>query len=1173
MVPSSATDTWASTNEVSETDNSYDSGFTYVEYLGLYTEPAIYGKVVSQTDYDYGNGAKGLALRTTNTQYQAFVNSNYLTNNLLDLPYSVQVLNGSGTQMAYTYYGYDQSPLVSTGATLNGESYPGNQTSVYRWLNGSTTGTTNCGAVTSGYLQSTKVYYNTGELQQGTDPCGYTTTYQYNSGNTGALPTSVTNALGQTTTYFYDSENLVVTSISDPNQQTTTKNYDILTRLISVSYPDGGSTTFCYTDTGGSTCSQSGAPYEVVKTVAITPSLNETSTVVFDGLGRISQTQLNSDPSGVDYTLTTYDADGRKSQVYNPTRCATITSNCNSETTWGVTTTNYDPLNRVTSVVEQDGGTVSTNYSAFPCTTVTDEAGNSRESCVDGLGRMTSVIEDPGSSPHLNYSTSYAYDALSNLTGVTQNGSNSSYARTRRFSYDSLSELTSAQNPESGTISYAYDADGNVIAKTAPSPNQPSTGTNTVVTTYSYDTLNRMTGKSYVDSYTSNPATAYALFGYDGVALTGCTTSPPSDTDSYPIGRRTAMCDGSGGTAWSHDKMGRILKVRRTIGTVKGEYDNDAYNLDGSVQSITALAYQVNYNYNKARQPISVANGSDPFNYAASATYAPTGEVTGMSLGAAPITVANAYSDRLQPILLSATTTSATLFSECFDFHLGVAITTPSQCALSAYTTGDNGNVYTIANERDSTRTQTFQYDSLNRITQGQSSGAQWGETYTIDAWSNLTNIGQVSGKTNHEGLSQSALTNNQLTGFTYDAAGNMTVNGSDTYVYDAENRLIATAGMSYIYDGDGDRVEKCTEGTTAGTCASGATGTMYWRGTSPDPQSETDLSGNVLENYIFFGRQRIARREPTKTVHFYFSDHLGSHGVVENATGTACEQDIDYYPYGGQENDYCPNVAQNYKFTGKERDAESGNDYFEARYYSSAMGRFLSPDWSAKEEPVPYATFDDPQSLNLYSYVRNNPLARVDADGHCDTPGGVCAFFTTMALGAKSMITLGFDHSAVQQHDQMLAGFENAHPAVKAIDNAVKAFESSPAAMVAGPAGEAGALTKGAAALADDALVVRGGVATAEQLTKGAETVAADGKLSGISVQSANGASVSELSSGLKNNQVSVTTAGEIRATGAEVNPTPTPGNPNHCDLCNVDANKVSQTFKQQPNPAKIPQ
>jgi RHS repeat-associated protein len=74
---------------------------------------------------------------------------------------------------------------------------------------------------------------------------------------------------------------------------------------------------------------------------------------------------------------------------------------------------------------------------------------------------------------------------------------------------------------------------------------------------------------------------------------------------------------------------------------------------------------------------------------------------------------------------------------------------------------------------------------------------------------------------------------------------------------------------------------------------------------------------------------------------------------------------------------------------TGKERDAESGNDYMFARYYNSATGRFLSPDWSAKIMPVPYAKLDDPQSLNLYAYLMNNPLAGVDADGHCgaDTP------------------------------------------------------------------------------------------------------------------------------------------------------------------------------------------
>lgn len=72
---------------------------------------------------------------------------------------------------------------------------------------------------------------------------------------------------------------------------------------------------------------------------------------------------------------------------------------------------------------------------------------------------------------------------------------------------------------------------------------------------------------------------------------------------------------------------------------------------------------------------------------------------------------------------------------------------------------------------------------------------------------------------------------------------------------------------------------------------------------------------------------------------------------------------------------------------TGKERDAETGLDFFGARYFSGAQGRFTSPDWSAKPQPIPYATLSDPQTLNLYGYVRNNPLKNHDPDGH------VCIF------------------------------------------------------------------------------------------------------------------------------------------------------------------------------------
>ncbi|HWY23091.1 MAG TPA: RHS repeat-associated core domain-containing protein [Candidatus Acidoferrum sp.] len=159
------------------------------------------------------------------------------------------------------------------------------------------------------------------------------------------------------------------------------------------------------------------------------------------------------------------------------------------------------------------------------------------------------------------------------------------------------------------------------------------------------------------------------------------------------------------------------------------------------------------------------------------------------------------------------------------------------------------------------------------------------------------------------------------------------------------------------------------------------------------DPLSETDLAGSVQNTYVFFNGQRVARSD-SAGVHYYFSDQVGSHGVVENATATVCEQDIDYYPYGAVQNDYCALVPQHHKFTGKERDAESGLDNFGARYNASSMGRFVSVDplWVKADRMV------DPQRLNLYAYGRNNPLKFTDPTG-MDMKMGNCPGNMTISM------------------------------------------------------------------------------------------------------------------------------------------------------------------------------
>ena len=189
---------------------------------------------------------------------------------------------------------------------------------------------------------------------------------------------------------------------------------------------------------------------------------------------------------------------------------------------------------------------------------------------------------------------------------------------------------------------------------------------------------------------------------------------------------------------------------------------------------------------------------------------------------------------------------------------------------------------------------------------------------------------------------------------------------------------VLSSPTWYYVYDGDGNRVEKCT----SSTCPSNGTGTQYWRSLAGDPISESSLNGTVNHEFIFFSGQRVARRDIAgNTVHYYFSDHLGAHAVVMNAAGTQCEQDADYYPYGGVQNDYCTTpLAQNYKFTGKERDTESGLDNFGARYNASSMGRFTSPD-----PLLSSAALLNPQTWNRYPYALNNPLRIVDPTGLWD--------------------------------------------------------------------------------------------------------------------------------------------------------------------------------------------
>ena len=970
FVPSQTATVWPN-GQQNKTGYAYDSGVNiYYPYWtcgapctfgSSVVATAIYGKVLNKSEYDYGNGAPGALLRTTTTSYLALNNSTYLSANLLDLPSSVQV-TGSGPG-AYTTFNYDE-----TGSPAGAH---GNLTSTRRWLN-----------TNGSYLVTSNVYDTYGRVTSATDPKNNPpTTYGYlpyscptGTGYAGSGPTKVTNALGQVTYNCYDLTAGLLNSTTDPNSQTTSYLYDNMYRTTQVNNPDGGQATFAYP-----------TPNEVDIGEKMDNSGHyKTASLLVDGLGRkIRQIASNGETTPYDQADTCYNGNGRvsfQSYPYQGNGFATARVCSGAGDSFA-----YDAFGRPTTVTHSDSSIISTSYTGNS-TTVTDEQGKNRQSKTDGLGRLTQVIENPGG---LNYTTAYTYDALDNLTGVTQAGS-----RPRTFVYDSLSRLTSSTNPEANwapatqtnvATTYAYDANGNLVNKTEPAQNQQSTAT--VTLTYCYDPLNRLTAKAYTSQTCTNGwlPSPVATYVYDGGALpSGCSVG--SFSYGLAIGKRTAMCDAAGSEAWSYNIVSgtgwQIVDQRTTNSVTKSTtYQNNLLGLPTAIQYPSGRT--ITYGYNLGARPVSATDGTTSVNYENTVHYWAGGAPCWTGYGGA-ITSAATFNPRLQPLAMQATS-SVVPFTTCAGLgQTGNLLDLSYNFSLGS---GDNGNVMGITNNRDATRSQTFAYDALNRLLTAQTTSTYptspahcWGETFGYDTWGNFLSIGVASTSYNgctQESLSVTASAQNRIStsGYVYDTAGNMTAAPptGTTYNYNAENQLTATAGLTYTYDGDGKRVQK-------------SNGPIYWYGMDGSVLDETDLTGSTTNSsfneYVFFGGKRIARRDSSNNVFYYAADHLGTSRVIAQvpsgqSIATLC-YDADFYPFGGERPPYINTCSQNYKFTAKERDSESNLDNFGARYHGSAIGRFTSVDPKVKSGLRMLA----PQLWNMYAYAGNNPLKYYDPDG-----------------------------------------------------------------------------------------------------------------------------------------------------------------------------------------------
>jgi RHS repeat-associated protein len=712
-----------------------------------------------------------------------------------------------------------------------------------------------------------------------------------------------------------------------------------------------------------------------------------------DQLGRTTFSERNENGAAA-YTVssqTIYKTAERVVMTSNPRRAAAAATD-------GWTRVTNDVLGRTIEAVTFSGtaappltgtnanwtGSATSAYSANQ-TTVTDQAGKKRRSVANALGQLSRVDEPKADTGELDVnnipyqSTSYEYDPLGNLKKVTQG------AQVRQFFYDSLSRLKEAQNPESGTINYTYDSNGNLQTKRDPRG---------IKTVYDYDGLNRLVKRCYRNIGTTAQLGLTTCGNNNETLLTNAPDAAYTYENSTVTGLKgvlTKITNGLSTTDYqSFDELGRIKQSRQTTDGTAYNPMTYSYNLSGVLveqkyPSGRILKNQLN-NSGELSSVTSKKSAAGQFwNYASNFTYTAAGAVSSIQLGNLSWE-STQFNARLQPTQIALGTTQAATNLLKLDYTYN--------------TTGqadNNGNVKTQTITAPSTpgqsngftATQTYNYDSLNRLKDASEViGTQtWKQTYKYDRFgnrefdaANTTTLGSCSQSFCNPTISATDNRFNTGQGYSYDNAGNLKTDAEGKqFTYDGENKQTEVKNSAnqslgtYFYDADGRRVKKVVPST-------GETTIFIY-----------DAAGKLVAEY-----STVVETAANAKVGYLTQDHLGSPRIVSDRNGNVTSR-RDFLPFGEEigvnttqttgrsgHSQYSGD-SRRQKFTGYERDNETDLDYAKARYYSKNHGRFTTTDpLLASGKPI------TPQTWNRYSYVINNPLRFIDPTGLCTAPSGL---------------------------------------------------------------------------------------------------------------------------------------------------------------------------------------
>ena len=564
----------------------------------------------------------------------------------------------------------------------------------------------------------------------------------------------------------------------------------------------------------------------------------------------------------------------------------------------------------------------------------------------------------------------------------------------RWFKYDSLGRLIRVRQPEQKvnsslyladtfnttgqwTAGFAYDLMGNVVRAT------DANGVNII---NDYDRANRVIRRCYTKPEISTSAvscvgvagpdisttTPAVLFYYDGKGL-----AQQQSPHNYAKGKLTRVENGVSATEYmTFDNLGRLTRSRQiTDGqTYTSSYQ---YNLSGALTQETYPSGRVVKNEFESDGDLlkvsSQENAPSVFaTYVSNFSYTASGGISQMRLGNGRWETAK-FNNRMQVTELG----------------LGNSAT-DSSVWKTAYEYGEldaSGNVVTAKNTGNIAKqtltvpgtsfVQSYKYDSLYRLTEAiEKTGTEtnWSQVFSYDRYGNRTGINQLIGSLNLNTTPAISENTNRFTStdFGYDKNGNVI----------ADIDQISNLPRQFIFNGDNKQSEVKCDGVTIGR--------YFFDGEGKRVKKETDTEATI---FVYSAGKLVAeystQLSQSPSIAYTTTDHLGTPRVITDQFGQVKAR-RDFMPFGeelytgvgGRTGDTGLKYSSNQddirqKFTGYQKDTETGLDFAEARMYENRLGRFTAVD-----PLLASGRSANPQTFNRYIYTSNNPIIRTDPTG-----------------------------------------------------------------------------------------------------------------------------------------------------------------------------------------------